>query len=588
MSDVIAPLSLALLVLWPLFLALALAFRATRDAALQLAAWAALPVFVLAMFVPSTATLNLPWLLLGGNLGLGNDTGRLFLVFTALLWWLSGLFSRSYLAQQAGRPAFYIYFLLAMTGNLGLILAQDLGSFYVFFALMSFASYGLVVYERSGAALRAGRIYLILVVTGELALFVAMIMAVNATHAVDFATVRAGLGHAQTRDLIILLALIGFGIKAGVIGLHVWLPLAHPVAPTPASAVLSGAMIKAGLLGWLRLLPLGEVVLLDWAEVFILFGLVAAFYGVLVGLTQRDPKTLLAYSSISQMGVMTLGVGLALAAPNATPQILIAITLYALHHGLNKGALFLGAGVIAVSHGKQRRWVWWGMWLPALALAGVPLSSGMLVKVLIKAQTIHAPEHLVEMLPILLSASAVATMLLVGRLMVILAKPKTANTTHASAAGLIWPWAMLVVSGVVLPWWFAPAIPGLFSAASIISSTWPVLFGSLMLLAGMFWAGYHIKQQGQDAVIESIVPQIPPGDLLVPIGFLLRGLVDAVYPWLDTQLPRWSNTLQMRIKKLYLHIYGTQALGIIETALLRWRSGLLLLLIIGLLIIGLA
>ena len=588
MSDMFAPLSLVLLVLWPLLLALALAFRATRAAALQLAPWAALPVFILALFAPTTATtLKLPWILLGSELGLSDDTGRLFLVFTSLLWWLSGLFSRAYLAQQAGRPTFYIYFLLAMTGNFGLILAQDLGSYYVFFALMSFASYGLVIHERSGAALRAGRVYLILVVIGELALFAAMIMAVSATHAIDIATVRAGLAHAQSRDLIILLALIGFGIKAGVIGLHVWLPLAHPVAPTPASAVLSGAMIKAGLLGWLRLLPLGEVVLLNWAEVFILLGLVAAFYGVVVGLTQRDPKTLLAYSSISQMGIMTLGVGLALAAPNATPQILIAITLYALHHGLNKGALFLGVGVIAASHGKQRRWVWWGLWLPALALAGVPLSSGMLVKVLIKAHTIHAPEQWVALLPILLSASAVATMLLVGRFMVILAKPKAAISMHGSAAGLIWPWAMLVVSGVVLPWWYAPAIPGLFSAASILSSTWPALLGGLVLLAALFWAGYRRQQRGQEAIIESFVPPIPPGDLLVPISYVLSGFVCALSIWLDTQLPRWRDTFLMRIKKPYTHLDGAQALARIETALQRWRSGLLLFLIIGLLLIWL-
>ena len=338
-----------------------------------------------------------------------------------------------------------------MSGNLGLILAQDLGSFYVFFALMSFASYGLVVHERSAAALRAGRVYLILVVIGELALFAAMTMAMAATDAIDFTTVRAGLAGAPTRDLIILLALIGFGIKAGVLGLHVWLPLAHPVAPTPASAVLSGAMIKAGLLGWLRLLPLGETALPGWAEVFILLGLAAAFYAVVVGLTQRDPKTLLAYSSISQMGIMTLGVGMALAAPHATPAILLAITLYALHHGLNKGALFLGVGVIGACHGKQRRRVWWALWLPALALAGVPLSSGMLAKSLLKAHTLHMPEHWLTLLPLLLSASAVATTLLVGRFMVILAKPHSATSAHGAAVKLIWPWALLVISSVVLP-----------------------------------------------------------------------------------------------------------------------------------------
>jgi formate hydrogenlyase subunit 3/multisubunit Na+/H+ antiporter MnhD subunit len=582
MSQQLALIGLILLTLWPMLVVLALAFRATRAMAMQLAPWAALPIFILVWFVPVTATLELPWLLLGSRLGIGGDTGHLFLLFTALLWWIAGLFARGYLTDQSRQTSFYIYFLLAMTGNLGLILAQDLGSFYMFFALMSFASYGLVVHEGSSAALRAGRIYLILVVIGELALFAAMTMAMAATDAIDFATVRAGLAQAPSRDLIILLALIGFGIKAGVIGLHVWLPLAHPVAPTPASAVLSGAMIKAGLLGWLRLLPLGETTMLGWAEVFILLGLTAAFFGVVVGLTQRDPKTLLAYSSISQMGIMTVGVGLALAAPNATPLILITITLYALHHGLNKGALFLGVGVITACHANQQRWVWWGLWLPALALAGVPLSSGMLVKGLLKAQVIHAPAHWVTLLPILLSASAVATTLLVGRFMVILANPKTATSAHGSAARLIWPWAMLLISTVVLPWWFAPAIPKLWSAVSIVTSTWPVLLGSLLLVTALLLTAYRRRQRGQEPIIESFVPQIPPGDLLVPVSYMLRNLVNTVWSCFDTQLPHWRDRLLSTIKKPWSHFDGTKILARIEAALMHWRSGLLLLLLIGL------
>ncbi len=351
MNEIYVPLVLSLVVIWPLLLAVAIAFSVTHSAASLLAPWAALPAFILAVFAPPSASLHLPGFLLGTELSLVDDTGRLFLLFTALLWWLSGMYARAYLSDQPGRSRFFVYFLLSMTGNLGLILAQDLTSFYLFFALMSFASYGLVVHERSLEALRAGRIYIILVVIGEIALFAAMVFATAATGSTGFDTVRHGLAQAGSRDLIMLLAFIGFGIKAGVLGLHVWLPLAHPVAPTPASAVLSGAMIKAGLLGWLRLLPLGEMALLQWGESFMLLGLAAAFYGVMVGLTQRDPKTLLAYSSISQMGVMTVAVGLGLTSPDAYPAILTVITLYALHHGLSKGALFLGVGVVGAFSG---------------------------------------------------------------------------------------------------------------------------------------------------------------------------------------------------------------------------------------------
>lgn len=584
MNETFAPIILVLLVLWPLLLALTLAFRITRAASLHLAPCAALPVLLQVLFATPNHTLQLPWLLLGSELGISDDTSRLFLILTALLWTLAGLFTRAYLAKQPGRLAFYIYFLLAMTGNLGLILSQDMISFYLFFAMMSFASYGLVVHERGSEALHAGRVYLILVVIGELALFAAMLMAMNATNSIDFAAVRAGLARVESRDLIILLALIGFGIKAGVIGLHVWLPLAHPVAPTPASAVLSGAMIKAGLLGWLRLLPLGEVALSGWSEVFILLGLVAAFYGVVVGLTQRDPKTVLAYSSISQMGIMTLGVGLALGAPSATPQILIALTLYAMHHALNKGALFLGVGVIAACHGKPRRWVWLVMWLPALSLAGLPLSSGMLVKGLLKAQVANAPEHWVILSPMILSASAVATTLLVEHFMRVLAEPKAGSHALVPTAGLIWPWFLLVVSTIVLPWWFAPVNPGLWTPASILASAWPVLLGSVLLITAVQWNAHRCRQRGQEKNIAPFVPLLPRGDLLVPISYVLTRLVNTVRPWLNTQLIRWSDILLTRIKKPWHHLEDVQIVTRIEAVLMRWRVGLLLFLIVGLLL----
>ena len=589
MSTMIAPISLVLTVLFPLLLAMGLVFSGTRVIALKLAPWAALPTLAQVLFTAPSGILQLPWLLLGSQLGVGDDTSRLFLLFTALLWWLAGLFARAYLAKQPRRVSFYLYYLLAMTGNLGLILAQDLGSFYVFFALMSFASYGLVVHERTQEAIYAGRVYIILVVIGELALFAAMVTAMHVTNAIGFEAVRAALAQAESRDLIISLALIGFGIKAGVIGLHVWLPLAHPVAPTPASAVLSGAMIKAGLLGWLRLLPLGETALLQWGEIFMLLGLAAAFYGVIVGLTQRDPKTLLAYSSISQMGIMTMAVGLGLTAPGAYPMILIVITLYALHHGLNKGALFLGVGVIAACHGVQRRWVWLGLWLPALALAGAPLTSGMLVKLMLKAQTVYAPEHWIAPLSTLLSASAVATTLLVGRFLILLAKPKPRASEHGSAIGLIAPWALLVVTALVLPWWFAPSTPITWQLTNIISSLWPILLGIALIVAVLSWMRHRQRQAGtispQEHREPDLVPRIPPGDLLIPLSHILIFLYGFTRRFSEEQTPRWRDAGLAAFTRQWSNITTRwRTLEKIEIGLSRWHNGLLLFVLLGLLL----
>ena len=408
MNEILFPLSITLVVILPLLCAAAIAIRSTDAVAFRLAPWMALPALVLAVFVPEDTLLRLPGLLLGTQLGLADETGRLFLLFTALLWWLAGMYAQSYLSDPSGRKRFFLYYLLSMTGNFGLILAQDVASFYLFFTLMSFASYGLVIHERSIAALRAGRIYIVLVLIGEVMLFAAMVMATASAGSNGFDDIRKALVQAESRDLIIFLALIGFGIKAGVLGLHVWLPLAHPVAPTPASAVLSGAMIKAGLLGWLRLLPLGEVAFLSWGDAFIALGLATAFYGVLIGLTQRDPKTLLAYSSISQIGYVVVGIAL------GTPLGILGGLFHLINHATFKSLLFLSSG--AIEYGTETRKLsrMGGLSrnMPVstasaavgfLSISGIPPFNGFWSKLFIVVALIQAQHYILASVAVLVS-----------------------------------------------------------------------------------------------------------------------------------------------------------------------------------------
>ncbi len=310
LSDLNAVLLLSTIAL-PLLLAAAMARRGWRSGVQRLAPWAALPALVVVFAVPQGATASFTWLLLGSHLGL-DQTGYIFLLFSATLWLVSGLFAQTYLADDTQRSRFFAFYLLAMAGNFGLILAQDLVTFYVYFSLMSFSSYGLVIHNGESESLRAGRIYLGLVVLGELMLFAAMVMMATNASSILLREVTAK----PMSDITMALLLLGFGIKAGALPLHVWLPLAHPAAPVPASAVLSGAMIKAGLLGWIRFLPLGQVAFPEWGALVISAGLAAAFFGALVGVTQSNPKTVLAYSSISQMGLITMAVGSVLMMPS--------------------------------------------------------------------------------------------------------------------------------------------------------------------------------------------------------------------------------------------------------------------------------
>ena len=353
---------LILAVALPLLLA-ALAL-ARPSLAGTLASLAALPALIYGLLWQPGAGVDLPSLLLGTRLGLTELT-RVFLLFTAFLWTAAGIYARSYLG--GADRGFFAFYLLAMAGNLGLVLARDIATFYLFFSLMGFAAYGLVVHDGTQRALWAGKVYLVLVIVGEAMLLPAVLLAAAASGN-DLANVPSGVASSPYRDLIVVLTLGGFGVKAGALPLHVWLPLAHPAAPTPASAVLSGAMIKAGLLGWLLFLPLGVAELAGWGTLCVVVGLTAAFYGVLVGLTQENPKAILAYSSISQMGFMTVGLGAALLAPQARQLALTAVALYAAHHALAKGALFLGVGVSERARGRQR-------WIVAGACCSPPSRS---------------------------------------------------------------------------------------------------------------------------------------------------------------------------------------------------------------------
>lgn len=173
--DVLTILALAT----PLLAAGLLGFPASRAPGLRLAPWAALPALALAVIAPDAYTLELPWLLLGSRLGL-DATGRLFLLFTPLLWLTAGVYARGYLAGDARRHVFTAFFLITLAGNLGVCLAQDAASFYLAFAVMTFATYGLVVHAGGAEARRAARVYLVMGVLGEALLLVGLLLLAGA------------------------------------------------------------------------------------------------------------------------------------------------------------------------------------------------------------------------------------------------------------------------------------------------------------------------------------------------------------------------------------------------------------------------
>jgi formate hydrogenlyase subunit 3/multisubunit Na+/H+ antiporter MnhD subunit len=501
----------------PCALALALLHRGWRQAVVSLMPWATLPALALALLGRPGMMIDIPWLMLGTRLGI-DAASQVFLGFTALLWLLAGVYARSYLAQDAGQSRFVAFYLVTMSGNLGLILAQDMLSFLLFFAVMSFASYGLIIHNRDPEAVWAGQVYIALVVVGEVLLFTAMVLAASSAGSVYFPEVTAAVAQDARRDVIIAFVLAGFGIKVGALPLHVWLPLAHPAAPVPASAVLSGTMVKAGLLGWLRLLPLGGPALPVWGALCLVVGLAAALYGVLIGVTQRNPKTVLAYSTISQMGLLTVVVGLGLLVPDSWVRLLSVLLVYAAHHALAKGALFLSVGVIDSVSGRgwQRGLMAAGLLLPALALAGAPLTTGACAKAFFKTAAALAPAPWAALLGGLLPLASLGTTLLMGRFL-FQVWPYAPTHPPRPEAGRWLPWAVaasgLPVLAVLVPWELFVEVLRLSLAPPMLWSTlWPVGVGSL--LVGGIWGLSYTCGLRLDL-------HIPAGDLLVPVIWLV-------------------------------------------------------------------
>ena len=461
-----------------------------------LPALGALPALVAALTLPVGSTLELPWLFLGTTLAL-DAIARVYLLFTSILWIAAGIYAGLAFRDDEHGRRFAALFLLAMAGNLWLIVAGDLIGFYVGFAMMGLASYGLVIHDGTAAALRAGKVYLVMALLGEVCLFAAMVMIVQQTGS----TSPSPEALSGIDGLGIGLALLGLGVKAGMVPLHLWLPLAHPAAPIPASAVLSGTMIKVALLGWLRFLPVGAVALPEWGGVLAAAGLLTLFFALPIGLVQRDPKVVLAYSSISKMGLLMLILGLVLMEPALAPVGVAAIALYAAHHALVKGGLFLGVGLR--KHAALQPLVLGAMVFLALALAGAPFTSGAVAKYAIKPVLEGADWTWIGAA---VALATVGTTLLMARFLRVVA-----NTEPHPEPGWFWPaaaWGVLI--GLVL---LFPFVLG--QLGSWLTNAVMVPIG--IVLALIVAAIAHLRPTLPTALVGSI----PPGDvlaLLQPVG----------------------------------------------------------------------
>lgn len=527
---------------WPMLMALSLAWSPMRTLAIRMLPLALVPglllwlAYVVGVFPPD---LSVAWpnVLLGTTLGL-NDLSLIWLSLSLAVWTAAAWHSVWIKDHQAWW--FALFFLLSLSGSLGLVLAQDAISFYLSFSLMSLAAWGLVVHERTTQAKRAANWYLVLALLGELVLFVGLV-----ARAAELQTLDLSLWAEAPLSWPLVWIWLGLAVKVGVPVLHVWLPLAHPAAPVPASAVLSGVMIKAGFIGWWILMPSVAMQDAAWLSALGWLGVVTMLFGVVIGLMQTEAKAVLAYSSISQMGWLIWGLSWVWA--SAQPQTLFLwLALFALHHALVKGALFLGVGWVKYSapNAAWMPWVWAALILLALMLAGLPMSSGAWLKNEMKlAAESGAPGWA-------LWAASVGTGLLMIQFLRRLARVEIDLKPLAKRA--LFSWFALIAVALIWPWFVAEPVA---LAADWLKTLQPLVLAAILALA------WRIRVHKQWSC--------PPGDMLLIFewaGSRLGAFIHRHQAWWLKQGRhlRWTELKARQLQRRGLkHLTGLEA---------KWRA----------------
>ncbi|CAH2605559.1 hydrogenase 4 component B (plasmid) [Rhodovastum atsumiense] len=321
-------------------------------------------------------------------------SGLMVLVISALAA-ISSIYSLAYVREYGGRGvgAMGFFFNLFVAAMMLVVVADNAFWFLVFFEMMSLASYFLVIFDQDEEAVSAGFIYFLVAHAGSVAIMAAFYLMANAAGSFDFAAFRANHPAEPAASIVFVLALLGFGAKAGMIPLHVWLPRAHPAAPSHASSLMSGVMIKIGVFGILKVgVDLLGGGVLWWGVAVLALGAISSVLGVIYALAEHDIKRLLAYHSVENIGIILLGVGtgmigLAMHQPLIAVLGLMAGLYHLVNHAVFKGLLFLGAGsVIYRMHtkdmeemgglGRTMPWTSLCFLVGALAISAIPPLNG--------------------------------------------------------------------------------------------------------------------------------------------------------------------------------------------------------------------
>ena len=410
-----------------------------------------------------------------------------FLILIFGLSALAAVYGSEYLLPYGDKKSLgpnWFFFNVLVASMALVVTARNGVLFLMAWEVMALASFFLVTFEDEHESVRAaGRTYLVATHLGTAFLLAFFLLLQRASGSLDFDRLATAPAEAS---LLFLLAVVGFGTKAGFVPFHVWLPEAHPAAPSHVSAVMSGVMIKTGIYGLVRMLTVLGPPPAWWGWLLCGIGLTSGIFGVLFALAQHDLKRLLAYHSVENIGIMALGLGVGvvgLSAGNPTLTVLgfAGALLHVVNHAIFKGLLFLCAGAVAHATGtreidhlggllKRMPWTGAAFLTGSIAICGLPPLNGFVSEFLIYLGALHgaiSPGRITA-IPVL---GVVGGLALIGGLaaacftkafgIVFLGEARSDHTAHAHEPGLAMRLPMLALAaGCVLIGCFAPWVVG--------------------------------------------------------------------------------------------------------------------------------
>lgn len=335
---------------------------------------------------------------------------KLYALIASLMWLMTSLFSIQYLDHGHAQGRYSLFTLLTLGATLGVFLSDDLITAFLFFEILSFTSYCWVIHEENPGAMRAGQTYLAIAILGGMTMLMGLMMLHAKLGSLSFEALSKAVQNGEAIRLYLPGALIlaGFGAKAGMFPLHVWLPKAHPVAPAPASALLSGVLTKVGIYGILVIstrMFFGDLL---WGNLLLFTGLVNMLLGALLALFSTDLKRTLACSSMSQIGFILFGIGAQSLLGEHNALAAQGTVLHMLNHSLIKLLLFMAAGVIYFNthhlglndirgYGRKRPFLMVFFLIGAASISGIPFFSGYASKTLLHESIIEYINHLLHL-----------------------------------------------------------------------------------------------------------------------------------------------------------------------------------------------